>query len=93
MLYYKVFLYLFLLLTLTLLKKWFKKGEYSNWEVYVKSKRIYVMQYLNLKMQGPIILEEVNVIVAINNNIKNKYYVVTDLVILLLTKIRLNLHR
>ena len=61
-------------------KKWFKKGEYSNWEVYVKSEKdiCYAISKPQ-KMQGAYNLRgRVNVIVAINNNIKNKYYVGFD---------------
>ena len=61
-------------------KKWFKKGEYSNWEVYVKSEKdiCYAISKPQ-KMQGAYNLRgRVNVIVAINNNIKNKYYLGFD---------------
>ena len=61
-------------------KKWFKRGEYSNWEVYVKSEKdiCYAISKPQ-KMQGAYNLRgRVNVIVAINNNIKNKYYVGFD---------------
>jgi len=61
-------------------KKWFKKGEYSDWEVYIKSEKdiCYAISKPQ-KMQGAYNLRgRVNVIVAINNNIKNKYYVGFD---------------
>ena len=41
----KVFLYFIFIVNNAnaIEKKWFKKGEYSNWEVYVKSEKGYML--------------------------------------------------
>ncbi len=61
-------------------KKWFKKGEYNYWEVYAKSDKDICYAISNpQKMQGSYKSRgRVDVVVAINNNIKNKYYVGFD---------------
>ena len=61
-------------------KKWFKKGEYNNWEVYAKPEKDICYAIAKPKiMEGEYNFRgRVDVVVAKNNNIKNKYYVAFD---------------
>ena len=62
-------------------KKWLKKGEYNDWEVFAKSdKGICYAIARPKKMEGKYTLRgRVDAMVAINNNNnKNKYYVGFD---------------
>ena len=78
----KVFLIFFILINSanSIEKKWLKKGQFEDWEVYTKASKdiCYAIAKPN-KMQGAYNLRgRVDVIVALNNNIKNKYYVGFD---------------
>ena len=63
-------------------KKWFKKGEYNDWEVFAKSDKVICYTIARpQKMEGEYNLRgRVDAMVAINNNksSKNKYYVGFD---------------
>ena len=63
-------------------KKWYKKGEYNDWEVYAKSDKVICYTITRpQKMEGEYNLRgRVDAMVAINNNksSKNKYYVGFD---------------
>ena len=78
----KVFLIFFILINSanSIEKKWLKKGQFEDWEVYTKASKdiCYAIAKPN-KMEGAYNLRgRVDVIVALNNNIKNKYYVGFD---------------
>ena len=62
-------------------KKWFKKGEYSDWEVFAKADKVICYTIARpKKMEGEYnIRGRVDAMVAINsNNKQNKYYVGFD---------------
>ena len=61
-------------------KKWFKKGEYNDWEVYAKSDKVICYTISRpQKMEGEYSYRgRVDAVVAINTKIKNKYYVGFD---------------
>ena len=61
-------------------KKWFKKGKYNDWEVYAKSdKDICYATARPRKMEGKYNSRgRVDLVVAMKNNYKNKYYVGFD---------------
>jgi len=78
----KVFLIFFTLISNanSIEQIWLKKGQFEDWEVYAKANKdiCYAIANPN-KMQGAYNLRgRVDVIVALNNNIKNKYYVGFD---------------
>ena len=78
----RIFLIFFLLTnySYTIEKKWFKKGKYQDWEVYAKAdKDICYIIAKPIKMEGKYNLRgRVDVVVALNNNIKKKFYVGFD---------------
>ena len=78
----KIFLIFFLLTnySYTIEKKWFKKGKYKDWEVYAKAdKDICYTIAKPTKMEGEYNLRgRVDAVVALNNNIKKKFYVGFD---------------
>ena len=61
-------------------KKWLKKGQFKDWEVYAKAdKDICYAISKPQKMEGAYNLRgRVDVVVALNKNIENKYYVGFD---------------
>ena len=61
-------------------KKWVKKGEFNDWKVYAQSDKDICYAIANpKKMQGEYNFRgRVDVVVAKNNNVKNKYYVGFD---------------
>ena len=78
----KVFLIFFILITSanSVEKNWFKKGQFEDWKVFAKAEKdiCYTISKPK-KMEGEYSLRgRVDVIVAINNNFQDKYYVGFD---------------
>ena len=78
----KVFLIFFILITSanSVEKNWFKKGQFEDWKVFAKAENdiCYTISKPK-KMEGEYSLRgRVDVIVAINNNFQDKYYVGFD---------------
>lgn len=81
-LFSKIFLVFFILINsaYSIDKKWSKKGQYNDWEVYAKAEKdiCYAISKPQ-KMEGAYNLRgRVDVVVALNKNIKNKFYVGFD---------------
>ena len=81
-LFSKIFLVFFILINSanSIDKKWSKKGQYYDWEVYAKAEKdiCYAISRPQ-KMEGAYNLRgRVDVVVALNKNIKNKFYVGFD---------------
>ena len=61
-------------------KKWLKKGQFKDWEVFAKKEKDICYAIAKpQKMEGEYnVRGRVDVVVGLNNNIKNKYYVGFD---------------
>ncbi|MEC8099900.1 MAG: invasion associated locus B family protein [Pseudomonadota bacterium] len=78
----KIFIFFFIVVGFAypVEKRWIKKGQFNDWEVYVKTDNsICYMISKPQKMEGAYSTRgRVDAVIAVKNELKNKYYVAFD---------------